>query len=152
MGLRFEVIEGIPTDEATLSGVLALNSKVFQSATADTLREQLPRRTSLLVVVAFEADAVIGYKIGYEQNNRQFHSWLGGVDPEYRGRGIATQLMRLQHEWCFSHGYNTIRTHTTNKWRSMLLLNIRNGFDVIGTVTEGGKTKIILEKTLQYQQ
>jgi hypothetical protein len=36
-----------------------------------------------------------------------------------------------------------------NKWRSMLILNIKCGFDVIDTYTdENGRNKIILEKKL----
>lgn len=102
-----------------------------------------------MVVAALDESQVVGYKIGYEQNSGQFHSWLGGVHPEYRKQGIASEMMRLQHEWCKGHGYNTIRTHTRNKWRDMLILNIRNGFDIVGTVTENGLPKIIMEKTIQ---
>ncbi|MBK7940001.1 MAG: GNAT family N-acetyltransferase [Lewinellaceae bacterium] len=28
-----------------------------------------------------------------------FYSWLGGVLPEYRRQGVATQLMQHQHDW-----------------------------------------------------
>ncbi|HEY8343405.1 MAG TPA: GNAT family N-acetyltransferase [Calditerricola sp.] len=45
----------------------------------------------------------------------------------YRRRGIATELMKRQHAWCRRHGYQTIRTHTKNKWREMLILNLRHG-------------------------
>lgn len=37
-----------------------------------------------------------------------------------------------------------------NKWRGMLILNIKNGFDIIETYTdENGLHKIVLEKNLQ---
>ncbi|WNS77324.1 hypothetical protein RRV45_10165 [Bacillus sp. DTU_2020_1000418_1_SI_GHA_SEK_038] len=42
-----------------------------------------------------------------------------------------------------------VQTKTMNKWRNMLVLNIKNGFDVIDTYTdEKGIHKIILEKNL----
>lgn len=68
---------------------------------------------------------------------------------EYRGRGIASELMRRQHEWCHNESYKVIRTQTKNKWRDMLILNLRHGFDVVGTYTdEKGEPKIILKKRL----
>ncbi|MFE1243145.1 GNAT family N-acetyltransferase [Fictibacillus sp. NPDC058756] len=36
---------------------------------------------------------VIGYKMGYESDKRKFYSWLGGVDSQHRGQGIAAKLM-----------------------------------------------------------
>jgi GNAT superfamily N-acetyltransferase len=74
---------------------------------------------------------------------------MGGVSPDHRGQGIASELMRRQHEWCRNHGYKVIHTHTKNQWRAMLILNLRHGFDVIGTYAdERGEPKIILEKRL----
>ncbi|EPZ52678.1 hypothetical protein N007_02510 [Alicyclobacillus acidoterrestris ATCC 49025] len=76
----------------------------------------------------------------------RFYSWLGGVHPEFRGRGIANELMRRQHVWCEKQGLHVIRTQTRNTWRDMLILNIRNGFNIVGTRTEKGDTTILLEK------
>jgi hypothetical protein len=46
-------------------------------------------------------------------------------------------------------GYKAVQTQTKNMWRSMLILNIKNGFDIIGTYTDNeGETKIIIEKML----
>jgi hypothetical protein len=56
--------------------------------------------------------------------------------------------MRRQHDWCRQNGYRTIRTHTYNQWRSMLILNIRSGFDIIGTLSGKRGLTIVLEKTL----
>lgn len=92
---------------------------------------------------------MVGYKIGYQDRKSRFYSWLGGVYPEYRGQGIASELMLKQHEWCKQHGYAVVRTQTKNKWRSMLILNLRHGFNIVGTYTdEKGEPKITLEKRL----
>ncbi len=56
--------------------------------------------------------------------------------------------MRQQHDWCRTQGYKTIQTKTYNQWRSMLLLNIRSGFTIVGTEPGRYGLKIVLEKSL----
>nr|WP_231868470.1 GNAT family N-acetyltransferase [Fictibacillus phosphorivorans] len=86
--------------------------------------------------------------MGYELNQSKYYSWLGGVDSTYRGHGVAAKLMNLQHMYLKEKGYSVVQTKTMNKWRGMLLLNIKSGFDVIETYTnEEGLLKIILEKS-----
>jgi predicted GNAT superfamily acetyltransferase len=110
-------------------------------------------KTRLLTFVAKENERVVGFKLGYERKGKHFYSWLGGVDEAYRGQGIANELMKRQHEWCRENGFRTIRTHTKNKWKHMLILNLKHRFDVIGTYTDNrGEPKIILEKKLYLEQ
>ena len=48
-----------------------------------------------------------------------------------------------------TQGYEVIQTQTKNKWRNMLILNLRHGFDIVGTYTDSkGEPKIILKKRL----
>ena len=91
----------------------------------------------------------MGFKLGHRRGRTKFVSWIGGVKKEYRGQGCASKLMLAQFEWCKANGYKTIQTQTLNKWRDMLILNIKHGFDVIG-VFEDPKLgqKIMLQKTL----
>ncbi|HEX8429544.1 GNAT family N-acetyltransferase [Hymenobacter sp.] len=91
---------------------------------------------------------LIGCKLGYERKPGQYYSWLGGVQPDFRGQGIAGELMRQQHAWCQQQGYQRIRTQTYNRWRPMLLLNLRAGFDIVGTVQGPRGLIIVLEKEL----
>ncbi len=106
-------------------------------------------KSQLLVITAMNGTKIIGYKIGYALDNNKFYSWLGGVNADYRKFGIASTLMEKQHQYLREKGYSVVQTKTMNKWRSMLVLNIKNGFDVIDTYTdEKGLHKIILEKKL----
>jgi GNAT superfamily N-acetyltransferase len=92
----------------------------------------------------------IGFKLGYEQNPDLFYSWLGGVIPSYRGLGVAEDLMNAQHEWCRSQGYSRVQTRTQNRFRAMLTLNIKAGFDIVGYhLSDDGEPKILLEKNLK---
>ncbi|WP_233208663.1 GNAT family N-acetyltransferase [Planomicrobium sp. MB-3u-38] len=130
-----------------LDGLVSLHTEVFGSS--DDLAGRMAEKPKLHIDLALDDERVIGYKIGYALNREQFYSWLGGVDERYRHQGIARELMERQHEYARDESYNAVRTHTKNKWRSMLLLNIQSGFDVIGTYTDDtGESKIILEKKL----
>jgi hypothetical protein len=58
--------------------------------------------------------------------------------------------MMKQHQLLKEMEYKYVRTHTKNRYRDMLLLNIKNGFDVIGVQKKVKDTEhsIILEKEL----
>lgn len=111
--------------------------------------EKLNSQEHVLIYVALVDGHVAGYKIGYGLDGQAFYSWLGGVHPDFRKLGIASDLMRRQHEGLKEMGYEIVRTKTMNKWRGMLLLNIQTGFDVLETeVDQRGQLKIVLEKKL----
>ncbi|WP_419158770.1 GNAT family N-acetyltransferase [Rossellomorea sp. BNER] len=124
-----------------------LYQEIFQSD-SDFINS-LEEKKNPLINLAIDSEKVIGFKVGYDRKLGHFYSWLGGVHPSYRGQGIASVLMTQQHEWCINHGYKTIQTKTKNIWKSMLILNLKSGFNVIGTYTDDkGEPKIILEKKL----
>lgn len=126
-----------------------LHDSIFGNQSSDDIKQELSGRPQILILVAIDIERVVGYKIGYQDRKSRFYSWLGAVYPEYRGQGIGSELMSKQHEWCKNQGYKVVRTQTKNKWRSMLILNIRHDFNIIGTFTDDkGETKIILEKHL----
>lgn len=72
----------------------------------------------------------VAFKIGYELNVNEFYSWLGGVIPAYRGRGIAKQLLLKQEAWARERGYSRIRVKSTNDFPNMLCLLISNGYKI----------------------
>ncbi|GGB58341.1 N-acetyltransferase [Lentibacillus populi] len=134
-------------DMEVLERIIMLHTSVFGKS--DDLAGRMKEKPKLRIDIALDDQKVVGYKIGYALNREQFYSWLGGVDAEYRNQGIASTLMVQQHRHIKESGYKAVQTHTKNKWRQMLLLNIKNGFDIIGTYTDNeGEPKIILEKKL----
>lgn len=134
-------------DRKTVEGIIQLHNKIFGGS--DDLAGRMKEKPGLQIDVAVHGEKMVGYKIGYALNREQFYSWLGGVDANYRKQGIASTLMDQQHQQVKGSGYKAVQTKTKNKWRSMLILNIKSGFDIIGTYTdEEGEPKIILEKKL----
>lgn len=137
---------GIP-NEKTLDGILQLHNKIF--ANADELAKKAPLQPNILFVVAMIEDKVVGYKIGYSLSKDRYYSWYGGVHEEFRGKGIASMLLEHQHRIVKDKGYKIIETKTRNKWRDMLILNIKHGFDITETFTDDeGIHRIVLEKSL----
>jgi predicted GNAT superfamily acetyltransferase len=144
---QYRVYEERPP-ETIAEQIRHLYETIFQTS-AERMIEKMNKVENLLVLVAFKQDKVIGFKIGYENDSKEFYSWIGGVDPAYRKKGIGSTLMNMQHEWLKKRGYKIVTTQTKNKWRTMLILNLRHGFDIIGTYTdEKGEPKIILQKRL----
>lgn len=114
-----------------------------------TLKQDAAEKPGLMLLLAWDGDDCLGFKAGYRRNESTFYSWLGGVLPEARGQGVARRLMLAQHEWVRAQGYGYVTTETYNRYREMLLLNIRTGFDVVGTqTTPNGETKILLRRAL----
>ena len=147
--MEYSAFTNLETESIWYKSMCLLHDSIFTTQSSDSIREELSSRPRFLILVAVHDGRVVGYKIGYQDRKSRFYSWLGGVYPEYRSHGIASELMLRQHEWCKCQGYAVVRTQTKNKWRSMLILNLRLGFDVVGTYTdENGEPKIILEKHL----
>lgn len=101
------------------------------------------------LAIAYVNEVAVGFKIGYEKSQNEFYSWLGAVLPEYRRLGIAEDLMVNQHEWCRKNAYSLIQTKSQNRFKAMLMLNIKNGFEIVGTdLNDLDGPKILLEKKI----
>ncbi len=104
-----------------------------------------------LILMACENQEPVGFKLGYErQPDGSFYSWLGGVLPTHRRRGIALQLAEAQEDWAKNEGYLSIRFKTRNRHRGMLHFALSRGFNMIGfeAAQEIGEHRIWLEKAL----
>lgn len=147
MDFKYLVFDTVPND-SLMEGIVKLYSAIFDSNTKDLIRK-INNKTKLLFNIVLDGEKVIGFKIGYELDKDKFYSWLGAVDTTYRNNGIASKMMIQQHQYLKELGYKVVQTKTMNKWRNMLILNIKSGFDVIETITdENGLHKIVLEKSL----
>jgi ribosomal protein S18 acetylase RimI-like enzyme len=134
-----------------LETIAALDRAIFsEPMSKETFASELRTRHNLCVLIAERGPTPVGYKIGYELSPDVFYSFSGGVVPEYRRQGIARALIREQHRIASELGYSVVRTHTKNKYRDMLVLNIESGFDVTGVNHKSGEKfhSIILEKVL----
>lgn len=145
----FEVLNELAS--SMIGKVIDVHSKVHGETSVDHLLEFIEHQKNLTTIVSLKEGVAVGYKIGYELKPNKYLSWMSGVDPKHRRFGIASEMMRLQHEWVKKQGYSTIRTESSNLWPAMLILNIRFGFRIVGTYTQGvphDEPKIVFEKEL----
>ena len=104
----------------------------------------------MLIFVRDEDGTAIGFKLGYKQAEKEFNSWLGGVLPKFRGLGVGVELIKKQHQWCKENGYSSVFTRSQNRFRNMMITNLKAGFEIVGVEdsNEGGQ-KIIFKKELR---
>ena len=147
--IKISRVEGL--NDRAVSDLSGLIKTVFGEWDPVWFASNVRNHTTLLLTTAEFEGRLIGFKLGWEEDQWSFRSWLGGVSPEYRGLGVAGELMRAQHEWCREKGYRKITTKTRNRFREMLVLNLKNGFEVTGThaSSDDGGLMIVLEKDLR---
>ena len=82
-------------------------------------------------MTAYDDHIPIAFKIGYDRySDGSFYSWMGGVLPNYRRKGIANNLADRQEIWAKKKGYNSIKLQTRSKHNAMLALAINRGFQI----------------------
>ncbi len=102
-----------------------------------------------LLLIAEENGTPAGFKVGYERGG-VFYSWMGGVRPAYRRRGVAKALAAHQEAWAKQRGYPCIVFKTRNYLRAMLIFALNNGFYITGVEEREDPmhNRIWLEKVL----
>ncbi|MFI8416196.1 N-acetyltransferase family protein [Serratia sp. NPDC078593] len=92
----------------------------------------------------------IGFKLGYQTQPDSFYSWLGGVLPDFRRHGVALALLVEQERWVQQRGYRRLSVKTRNQFRSMLMLLIGNGYQIVGLEKSGevADYRLLLEKNV----
>lgn len=121
--------------------------KIFNTKfNTDKLNHKL--KSPFLLLLAFDDQKPIGFKLGFETDNKNFYSWLGGILPEYQGLGVGALLITQQHEWCLSNKFKTISTKTRNQFSKMISLNLAHGFKIINTELKENETLILMKKEI----
>lgn len=143
--MMIELYEVLPID--VLEGVQLVHEQVFEGSRLKV--EKLDGKPGLFLLVARVDGQIAGFKMGYEQEDGVFYSWLGGVHPKFQGRSIASQLMVAQHEEAKKRGYHRVRAYSQNHRKPMMIANLKHGFDIVSTFMDAkGRHKIVFEKDL----
>lgn len=144
----FKIIQGVPSKEL-VEDILVVYKSIFEDYKLEFFKDRIHQKEDLLIVLCDYQNQLVAFKIGYRYNSTTFYSWVGGVLPQYRRNGIAKKLAELQEQKVKAQGYQAIRTKSMNRFKSMMILNLKNGFDIKSVYTnEVGQTKVVFEKTL----
>ncbi|QSX33805.1 GNAT family N-acetyltransferase [Shewanella avicenniae] len=98
-------------------------------AVAD-IRQRLYDKRILLQLLEVEGE-LAGFNLGYALDEQRFFSWLGGIATDWRGLGLAEQLLAAQEQWLQANGYQSVKIQTRNQYRPVLNLLIRNRYQVV---------------------
>ncbi|WP_166865033.1 GNAT family N-acetyltransferase [Enterobacter sp. Cy-643] len=130
---------GIAVRQASLEEILALYHRLpeFEDcrSAADLQARLAGNQTSQLIARVNGVPA--GFKLGYALGETEFYSWLGGVLPEFRRDGVAQALLVEQEKWAIEQGYRTLTVKTRNKFRGMLMMLLKNGYQLIEIAPKG---------------
>jgi len=139
-----------PISGAMASELMALSEAVFANEAPDQwiegFRWRLTAMPDLTVFMARVEDAWAGFKIGYAESHLRYYSWLGGVHPDYRKRGVARNLMNAQHDWLAASRFQTAETKVSQNNDAMIALNLSCGMKEVGQFLKDGEPYLILKK------
>lgn len=145
------MVSAITIRTGTSAEVVALSQQIpeFDNPHGATEYEKRLNNVPNLILIAFDGEKPVGFKVGYEkERDGSFYSWMGGVLPEYRRYGIAKRLADTQETWTKEKGYQAIRFKTRNRHTAMLQFALNNGFYLIAVEPREklAEYRIVLEK------
>lgn len=137
-------------DTKIINDMHILEKSIFtEPLTIDELTGELSIHKKIFGIIVYDKERPIAFKIGYAKSANTFYSWIGGVLSEYRSKGIASELILRQEEWCRQNHFKKIRTSSSKSFKSMMIVNLKNGFDIIGTMSTSSKElNIVFEKKI----
>lgn len=143
------IVYEAPIPEEIANKVAEACERILGSLQRDDFYWNIANRSDICFVLAIEGTELAGFKLGFSKGQKKFYSWMGGVEEKWRKKGLAKELMKIQHNWCRTKKFEVIETQTLNQWKEMLNINLRSGFEIKG-VYESRQfgLKIILEKKL----
>lgn len=135
--------------EKDLKQIAFIAEKVLSHWNVEDFFRRYKEHSSFFLCLAKVEEQTVGFKLGHEKAAHVFYSWIGGVLPEFKGLGIASMLMQSQHDWCRKQGYKVIETKSQNHFKDMIALNLKFGFDIVGTANPDHRgLRILMEKKM----
>jgi ribosomal protein S18 acetylase RimI-like enzyme len=142
--LHYQRFAGSLDDAAAI--MLPLCRGMFAGFTDDYLRSRLPLVVDPRLWLAMRDGTTVGFKFGYRREPDLFYSWLGGVDASARKLGIASELMKRQHADLADAGYRFVATRTRAANNAMLILNLKQGFQIAGYEIDQDQKAVVWQR------
>lgn len=138
-----------PESIAFFPKILELTESLLGEEFTLRLQRELSYRHNSTLIIAYQEDKFLGYKMGYENYTNTYYGWVTAVSPDCRKMGVWTAMTDRQHEWCRAHGYKKIQINTTNTWKDALARTVKYGYFIYGTYkNDKDEVRILMEKHL----
>ena len=126
-----------PMEPEDITGILEVDRKISGVQRAITYRDLVREALGGQMDVSFVAEVgnqMVGFILAYltyvrEQVTEVCVIQIFGVDPQYQGQGIATQLIQKQLDECRSKGIKLIRVMLEERDDELQKFFKRLGFD-----------------------
>ena len=145
-------IMSLTISHVTLDEIVSLYHRIpeFTLPVDNAALQQRIGASAACALIAYVGEKPAGFKLGYALDKDTFYSWLGGVLPAYRRDGVAQALLEAQETWAKEKGYKSISVKTRNSFPAMLMMLIKNGYQVIELEKKGEVVdyRLVLRKTL----
>lgn len=145
MKLAFDQLAA-PVSAADLATLTALARRVFGEDDPEAMAWRFANMPDVSVFLVSVDGEPVGFKAGYAATMNRYYSWLGGIDPSYRGQGIAGALMERQHAWLASTRFTMVETHVRQANDAMVALNMKHGLRVTGMFVKRGEPNFIMQR------
>ena len=146
--INYITLLGLP-DSKAYQDIANLYTEIFKDADLDFFKQRIEQQPELFSILAYNNDDLIGFKVGYPYDETTFYSWIGGVLPNQQQQGVGRHMAKIQEDYAKSNGFKKLRTKSMNTYKAMMILNLKNGFDITNIYTNTkGQAKIVFEKNL----
>ena len=145
------MIEILPLSDIQRVVAISLQLPEFHNPYPAEVYEQRLSNVPHLILVKRLEEQEVAFKVGYQrEEDGSFYSWMGGVLPQARRKGVALALALQQEAWAKTQGYQSIKFKTLNRHKKMLHFALGRGFDIIqvDAFPERGENRIWLQKDL----
>jgi len=143
-----QIVAGGPSDLATLTH---LHNEIFRPPQQESFfQRRFLGRYNLALFFAILEERPVGFVAGFELRPSTYYAWLCGVLNDYRGAGVAGQLVEALEAWAAQHEYRYFRMECSNRHREVLSLAIDMEYDIVGVRWDHEKAdqQVVLEKIL----
>ena len=144
--MNIRIREGSPGEMVSLSKQIPELENPYE---VGEYKKRITGKNNLLLLAEVNGKPA-GFKAAYEWDPDTFYSWMGGVLPEYRNKGIAKALSAEQEKRIRIMGYSKIRIKTRNRHKAMIQLLVKEGFFIVDLEKKGAVNdfRVIFEKKL----
>ena len=144
--------EIIVADEALLPEAVELYNSIFRPARdLAYFEKRFTHRHNALSLIARVDERPVGFWFGFDLKPNVFYHWMGGVTPEFRRQGIASQLHAGQASWAVENGYDYLRTECLNPQKEFIHFALQAGYNIAGVRYDSTHLDnlIVFEKSLE---